>query len=197
MTQKILGHPLSGFLLSKLPEKSSRNWNTPYPYIRPEADSRFPLKNIWFFRQSGPLTRLQPISEVCGKTLCAGTTQAATHIGEEVFVNRNHAGSGKSPLSSGASQFAAGYAAARLWTGSPGANMRRKCSPVFPLTIDVGKRKGRGWSAARQDMTAATPVNFGTNEHPHKAARILITYWVINCYADFNLLSNMLTHIKN
>ena len=38
-------------------------------------------------------------------------TPAATLIGEEVFIDRNHAGSGKSPLCSGASQFAAGYAA--------------------------------------------------------------------------------------
>ena len=33
-----------------------------------------------------------------------------------------------------------------------------------------------GRSAARQDITAETPVKFGTNEHPHKAARILIIY---------------------
>ena len=58
----------------------------------------------------------------------------------------------------------------------PGANLRRKCFPVFPLTIDVCKRKGRGRSAARQDITAETPVNFGTNEHPYKAAKILIIY---------------------
>ena len=46
-------------------------------------------------------------------------------------------------------------------------------------------------------MTAVTPVNFGTNEHPHKAAIILITYCAIDCYADFNSPSNMLTPIKN
>ena len=58
----------------------------------------------------------------------------------------------------------------------PGANLRRKCFPVFPLTIDVCKRKGRGQSASRQDITAETPVNFGTNEHTHKAAKILVIY---------------------
>ena len=37
------------------------------------------------------------------------------HAGSsKVLVTRNHAGSGKSPLCSGASQFAAGYAADRL-----------------------------------------------------------------------------------
>ena len=46
----------------------------------------------------------------------------------------------------------------------------------FHVTIDVCKRKGRGRSAARQDITAETPVNFGTNEHPYKAAKILIIY---------------------
>ena len=35
---------------------------------------------------------------------------------------------------------------------------------------------GKARSAARQDITAETPVNFGTNEHPHKAAKILITH---------------------
>ena len=34
-------------------------------------------------------------SRVSGKTLCAGTTPAATHIGEDVLIDRNHAGSGK------------------------------------------------------------------------------------------------------
>ena len=59
----------------------------------------------------------------------------------------------------------------------PGANLQgRKCFPVFPLTIDVCKRKGRGQSASRQDITAETPVNFGTNEHTHKAAKILVIY---------------------
>ena len=81
-------------------------------------------------------------------------------------------------------------------TGPPGANLQGKCSPVFRLTIDVWKRKSWGQSAVRQDITAETPVNFGTNEHPHKAARILITYWAIDYYADFNPLSNMLTPIK-
>ena len=44
------------------------------------------------------------------------TDSSATHIkGQwENLVCRNHAGSGKSPLCSGASQFAAGYAADRL-----------------------------------------------------------------------------------
>ena len=97
----------------------------------------------------------------------------------------------------GASQFAAGYAAVRLWTGPHGANLQGKCSPVFPLTIDVWKRKCRGRSAALQDITAEMPVNFGTNEHLHKAAKIIIIYWAIDCYADFNSLSNMLTPIKN
>ena len=46
----------------------------------------------WF---STPLTRLRPISRVSGKTLCAGFTPAATHIVEEVFIDRNHAGSSK------------------------------------------------------------------------------------------------------
>ena len=126
-----------------------------------------------------------------------GTSPAATHIGEEVFIVRNHADSGKARSAQGASQFAAGYAAVRLWTGPPGADLQGKCSPVFPLTIDVWKRKGWGWSVARQDITAETPENFETNEHPYKAARILITYWAIDYYAYFNPLSNMLTPIKN
>ena len=46
-------------------------------------------------------------------------------------------------------------------------------------------------------MTAETPANFGTNEHPHKVPRILITYCAIDYYADFSSLSNMLTPIKN
>ena len=59
----------------------------------------------------------------------------------------------------------------------PGANLQgRKCFPVFPLAIDVCKRNGRGRSAARQDITAETPVNFGTNEHAYKAAKILVIY---------------------
>ena len=41
------------------------------------------------------LTRLRPISRVSRKTLCAVTTPAATHIGEEVLLDRNHAGSSK------------------------------------------------------------------------------------------------------
>ena len=36
--------------------------------------------------------------------------------------------------------------------------------------------KCRGRSAVRQDITAETPVNFGTNEHPYNAAKILIIY---------------------
>ena len=55
----------------------------------------------------------------------------------KVHIGSNHAGCGKSPLCSGASQFAAGYAAVRLCTGPPGTNLQGKCSPAFPLTIDV------------------------------------------------------------
>lgn len=35
------------------------------------------------------------ISGVSGKTMCAGIMPAATLIGEEVFIDRNHAGSSK------------------------------------------------------------------------------------------------------
>ena len=38
------------------------------------------------------------------KTMCAGITPAATHIGEEVFIDRNHAGSSKARSAQGASQ---------------------------------------------------------------------------------------------
>ena len=100
------------------PPRLSENSNIPQCEsrirFRPCIGVRSILVSRGFFGQSAPLTRLRPISEVSGKTLCAGTTQAATHIGEEVFIDRNHAGSGKSPLCSGASQFAAGYAAVRL-----------------------------------------------------------------------------------
>ena len=56
------------------------------------------------FQTVSPLTRLRPISRVSGKTLRAGTTPAATHIGEEVFIDRNHAGSSKTRSAQGASQ---------------------------------------------------------------------------------------------
>ena len=53
------------------------------------------------FQTVSPTDSSTTQSRVSGKTLCAGTTPAATHIGEEVFIDRNHAGSSKSPLSSG------------------------------------------------------------------------------------------------
>ena len=48
--------PFHGWVIDfkQLSEKSSRDWNTPYPYTRPEADFRFSLRNIWLFRQSPP-----------------------------------------------------------------------------------------------------------------------------------------------
>ena len=96
MTQKILGHPLLVFLLSPRP---SDNSNIPQCEsrirFRPCIGVRRILVSRGFFGQSAQLTRLQPISGVCGKTLCAGTTPAATHIGEEVFIDRNHAGSSR------------------------------------------------------------------------------------------------------
>ena len=96
---KILGHPLLVFLLSP---RLSENSNIPQCEsricFRPCIGVRSILVSRGFFGQSAPLTRLQPISGVCGKTLCAGTTQAATHIGEEVFIDRNHAGSSKPAL---------------------------------------------------------------------------------------------------
>ncbi len=126
---KIFGPSSIGFLPSP---RLSENSNIPQCEsrirFRPCIGVRSILVSRGFSGQSAPPTRLQPISGVCEKTLCAGTTPTATHIGEEVFIDRNHAGS------------------------------------------------GRGRSAARQDITAETPVNFGTNEHPHKATIILITY---------------------
>ena len=85
-----------GFLPSP---RLSENSNIPQCesriHFRPCIGVRSILVSRGFFGQSAPLTRLQPISGVCGKTLCAGTTQAATHIGEEIFIDRNHTGSGK------------------------------------------------------------------------------------------------------
>ena len=43
------------FLPPRSSEKSLRDWNTPYPYTRPESDSRFSLRNVWLFGQSPSL----------------------------------------------------------------------------------------------------------------------------------------------
>ena len=128
------------------------------------------------------------------------TGSSATHIrGQwENHMCRIHAGSGKGPLSSGCFAIRRGLCRCPAMNWSARSRLARKVlSCVSPLTIDVWKRKGWGRSAARQDIIAETPVNFWTNEHPHKAARILITYWAIDYYANFNTLSNMLTPIKN
>ena len=50
------------------------------------------------------LARLRPISGVSGKTLCTGIRPEVTHIGEEVFIDRNHDGSSKARSAQGASQ---------------------------------------------------------------------------------------------
>ena len=42
----------------RLSEKSSRDWNTPYPYTGPEADSRFSLRNVWLFGWPLPVRKL-------------------------------------------------------------------------------------------------------------------------------------------
>ena len=79
MTQKFLGHPLLVFYPpQRLPEKSSRNRNTLYPYTRPEAilDSHW---GIFDFSDSPPLTRQRPISGSSGENLMC----------------RDHAGSSK------------------------------------------------------------------------------------------------------
>ena len=45
-----------------LPPRLSENFlpdlNTPYPYSRPEADSRFSLRNVWLFRRPLPVRKL-------------------------------------------------------------------------------------------------------------------------------------------
>ena len=58
-------------------------------------------------------------------------------------------------------------------TGSSATHIRGQWENHM-CRIHAGSSKAR--SAARQDITAETLVNFGTNEHPHKAAIILITY---------------------
>ena len=58
---------------------------------------------------------VQKNTSVCVLGILYKVHIGSNHAGsDKVLVTRNHAGSGKSPLSSGASQFAAGYTADRL-----------------------------------------------------------------------------------
>ena len=59
-----------------------------------------------------------------------------------------------------------------------GPDSRVQIRPFCPRRLSwmLSRTAARARSAARQDITAETPVNFGTNEHPHKAAKILIIY---------------------
>ena len=48
-----------------------------------------------------------------------------------------------------------------------------------------------------EDTKKSDIGDFWTNEHITKATNTLVTYWAIDCYTNFNSLSNMLTPIKN
>ena len=114
MTQKFLGHPLLVFY----PLQTTRKVLARLKYSAPlyMARSRFSIltEEYLTFQTVSPTDSSATHIKGQWKTLCAGTTQAATHIVEEVFIDRNHAGSSKARSAQGASQFAAGYAAVRL-----------------------------------------------------------------------------------